>query len=396
MKLLFVHSTKLIEDHEGNLYTGGSFSNKVWERYLSLTEEFTVIGRKTSAKVSKQEAEEKYNYFDKIKIKFIEVPNILGSVKSIFSIKKRKLVNTIIEKEVISNDFIITRLPSNYGYVAIRYAKKHKKRYLIEVVGCAWDAYWTHSNKGKFIAFSNYLNMKKAVYDAPYVIYVTNKFLQKRYPTRGKWVSCSNVTLDDFNDEIIHKRLKKIEHLKPEQKIIVGTIGAVDVKYKGHEYVIKAIAKLKKESEQNIEYQIVGGGNDNILKEIAQRYSISDKVLFLGPMNHSCVLNWLETIDIYIHPSKTEGLPRALIEAMSKGVPSIGSNAGGIPELLEVSCIFQHGITATNHLCNIILNMDKNAMLVQAKRNFFESKKYDKQIIERRRNEFLREFVSLY
>lgn len=393
MKLLFVHSTKLIEDDEGNLYTGGSFNSQVWQRYLNLTEKFTVIARKSPVKVKKKEAEEKYNYFDSKKIKFLQVPNLTASIKSIFNIGERVQADSIIEQEVLNSDCIIARLPSKYGYIAIKYAKKHNKRYLIEAVGCAWDEYWSHSLKGKLFAYSNYLNMKKSIRNAPYVIYVTNQFLQKRYPTAGKWVACSNVMLDEFNDKVIADRLERIKELSLDKKVIVGTIGAVDVKYKGHEYVIKAIAKIQKENQQNIEYQIVGGGNAKRLKDLSNKYGVSSSVRFLGAMNHFDVIKWLETIDIYIQPSKTEGLPRALIEAMSKGLLSIGSNVGGIPELLESPYIFRHGVTATNKLSRIILNIGKNNMNQQAERNYKESKKYDKKIIERRRNEFLREFI---
>jgi glycosyltransferase involved in cell wall biosynthesis len=38
-------------------------------------------------------------------------------------------------------------------------------------------------------------------------------------------------------------------------------------------------------------------------------------------------------------PSRTEGLPRALVEAMARALPSVGSAVGGIPELLDESCV---------------------------------------------------------
>ena len=51
----------------------------------------------------------------------------------------------------------------------------------------------------------------------------------------------------------------------------------------------------------------------------------------------------LDTCDIYVQPSLQEGLPRALIEAMSRGCPCIGARTAGIPELLPEECLTPRG-----------------------------------------------------
>lgn len=51
----------------------------------------------------------------------------------------------------------------------------------------------------------------------------------------------------------------------------------------------------------------------------------------------------LDTCDIYVQPSLQEGLPRALIEAMSRGCPCIGARTAGIPELLPEECLTSRG-----------------------------------------------------
>src|SRR5690606_15570335 len=119
-----------------------------------------------------------------------------------------------------------------------------------------------------------------------------------------------------------------------QNKIIIGTTAAIDVKHKGQQYVIEALGELKKNGYTKFEYHLVGGGDPAYLKSIAKRHNIEENIHFLGTLPHNKVFEWLDNIDIYVQPSRQEGLPRALIEAMSRGLPAFGANTAGIPELL--------------------------------------------------------------
>ena len=54
-------------------------------------------------------------------------------------------------------------------------------------------------------------------------------------------------------------------------------------------------------------------------------------------------MDYYDSIDIYVQPSKQEGLPRAVIEAMSRGCPVLGTDIAGIPELIQERCLFKKG-----------------------------------------------------
>src|SRR5690606_42058407 len=96
----------------------------------------------------------------------------------------------------------------------------------------------------------------------------------------------------------------------------------------------RALARLRQIGLDGFRYEIVGGGDQSYLRKIARKYGVADPVDFLGRITRKEVFQWLDKIDLYIQPSKTEGLPRALIEAMSRGLPCLGTRVGGIPELL--------------------------------------------------------------
>ena len=392
IRLLFVHSDPLKEDEDGNFYTGGSYNKEVWNRYLEICDELSYISRKEHNIYNVTEAKEKFNDFDNNRINFIEIPSTTSSIKDYLNIFNRIERNRIIKNEVFQHDAVIARLPSKSGSIAIKYAKLLNKPYLVEVVGSAWDALWTHSFKGKVLALFSHLRTKRGIKNAPYVIYVTTNYLQTNYPTTGQHTNCSNVSLSKFDDKVLDERLNKIKNMSKNNKIIIGTTGAINIKYKGQEYVIKAIGKFKDQGITKFEYQLVGGGDLEYLKSIAKKYNVLEQVKFLGEKPHNEVIEWLDTIDLYIQPSLTEGLPRALIEALSRGLPSIGSNAGGIPELLDEKVIFEK--KSISELFNLLSTIDSNFMREQAIRNFNEAKKYDKQIIERRRLEFFNKFKN--
>mgnify|MGYP001477453972 FL=1 len=188
--------------------------------------------------------------------------------------------------------------------------------------------------------------------------------------------------------------MEKIKNLKPGGKIIIGTTAAVNVRYKGQQYVIQALGKLKKKGITNYEYQLVGAGDQSYLKSIAQKYDVVDQVKFLGPKRHDEVFKWLDSIDIYVQPSRQEGLPRALIEAMSRGLPAFGAKTAGIPELLQEEFLFSNTRKNIDEICNILINFDKEKMIKQANFNFKVAKRYDRLTIEKRRQEFFKYFKS--
>jgi glycosyltransferase involved in cell wall biosynthesis len=260
------------------------------------------------------------------------------------------------------------------------------------MVACPWDSYWNHSLRGKLMAPFYYLSTKRIVLKAPYVVYVTNEFLQKRYPTRGKQTNCSNVALKAPNDMVLKQRLSKIQDKKEGSKIVIGTVAAVNVRFKGQQFIIEALGQLKRKGLTRYEYQLVGGGDQAYLKSVAEKHDVVDQVIFMNSLPHDIVFSWLETIDLYVQPSRQEGLPRALIEAMSRGVPAFGARTAGIPELLEHSFTFSNTKRNVSEICTILETFDRKKMRDQALRNFEESRQYQQDVIEKRRNAFFDEF----
>lgn len=384
MNLVFVHD-HIFRKYNNKYYSTGGLTANVLSRYTEIFGNITILSRQIEIK----KLEGNLTEATKEGVDFVCVPNY-KSLSKVYLFFKAK---NIIKKHVKNADYLILRT-SSFANIAAKYAKKYKKPYLVEVVGCAWDAVWNYNLIGKILAPISYLIQKKTVKHASHAIYVTNSFLQKRYPTKGKTANISDVLHLPKDESILKKRLDKIKKMTNDKKLIIGTIGAVDVKYKGQERIIKAISILNKNG-YDFEYQIVGGGSTMYLQKIAKKYDIIDKVIFLGTKKHSDVFEWFQIIDIYSQPSRQEGLPRALIEAMSYGVPCIGAKTGGIPELLEKECIFSNGINSNYEIIKLLSSFTKEKLILQAKRNFNEALNYLPDKLEQRRSDFLNDYKTM-
>lgn len=125
---------------------------------------------------------------------------------------------------------------------------------------------------------------------------------------------------------------------------------------------------------------------------MTKKYQVEDLVFFTGPIKHSEIFQFLDDIDIYAQPSKQEGLPRAVIEAMSRGCLCIGSKIAGIPELIEPEFLFRAG--NISQIVDILKNIDNNVLKEQARKNVIKAQQYSKSVLDERRSSFLNEFKN--
>lgn len=120
-----------------------------------------------------------------------------------------------------------------------------------------------------------------------------------------------------------------------ENKIIITTSRLVPKN--GIDILIEAMALLKKDGLlKGIQCQILGSGLDEEkLKDLTRILKLSDEVVFLGHIDPEAVYVYLANADIFIRPSRSEGLGSSFLEAMGAGLPIIGTPVGGIPDFLK-------------------------------------------------------------
>lgn len=379
MKVLFT-SEEVVDICQGKYYSRNLQQHIDKYRYLG-----DIICVCYSREVEKTN----FSEVDEQSAKFVFTPKVNTLNNYVQKTRKRKEIIRDVIKDV---DMVVCHVPSGNSYPAIQYAKKIGIPYFLVVVGCAWDALWNYDWRGKLLAYGAYKKLKNVVKKAPYTIYVTQKFLQERYPCNGITEYASNVCLPKLSDDVLDRRLSRINNMQDGRPINIITAAAVDVRFKGQEYVIGALKILNLKMKGNYHYYLVGGGEQSYLKQQAIKLGVEQYVHFVGALPHNEMFDMLDKMDIYIQPSKQEGLPRALIEAMSRGLPAIGTNIAGIPELLHSDYLVRK--SSVDDIVNVICKMTPQSMKQQAIVNFNKSKEYVIDKINIRREKFFRLFLN--
>ncbi len=110
----------------------------------------------------------------------------------------------------------------------------------------------------------------------------------------------------------------------------ITSIGRLDP-IKGHDVLFRALSLLPKDSPEWKLLLIGDGQIASNLKVLAKTLQLSDRIEFRGAdLNPEATLT---NTDLFVLPSRSEGLPNALLEAMAASLPCVATAVGGIPEI---------------------------------------------------------------
>jgi glycosyltransferase involved in cell wall biosynthesis len=311
-------------------------------------------------------------------------------------LKKSVAVRKKIRSFIATEDALICRVPGTLGRIAAYEALKINKKYGVEVAADPFDVFAPGSFNHPLRRFLRVLGtnqLKKVVKNASAALYVTKEQLQKRYPvTSGVFQTyASNVVLKSEYLATTSKRhsLKTIYHLI--------SVGSLDQLYKAPDVLIQAVDIVnKQELGFKVRLTFLGGGKyRDSLVEAKNATASADLIQFPGAVKpFSKVVEYLDDADLFLLVSRTEGLPRALVEAMGRGLPSIGTHIGGIPELLEDQALvpINNALEVAKKITEFIRNAD--FYNTQAKRNLEFSKDFVWEKLNERRFKFYEEVIN--
>lgn len=372
---------------ETGVYTIPSFGDHFWKKYLCVYSHIHIIGEPLKGYLNKEKLV-KIN-MDRISL------DILPPSNSPQDWKNDAVIKRFLKKEIKKSSSIIIKPASRKGIMAIKIAERFQKPYLIEITGDLYTALKNQTNPLKrFYAPIIYRQILAAIKNCKFGVYVTDYYLQKAYPITGKTCGASDAVIKSLDNRVYEQRISRIKQMHNRSKIQIGLVGFYHDSNKGIDTAIEALAKLK---DDCVYINVLGNGSE---QDRQKWYVYADKVglkreklVFPEPIvGIDNMFEWYDSMDIVILPSRSEGLPRTIVEAMSRACPCITSNVCGLSELCE--SVWQHKAGDATRLCNLITEMlrDQNKMVHAASYNFKKSEHYLEEIQLKKRVDFMNEF----
>lgn len=291
--------------------------------------------------------------------------------------------------------------PGMLGVLAAAFARLCSRSYGVEVIGNPREALTAAGLAHPWPALIGRL-AARVIGDAVAAAYVTEAALQRHYPPHRTAVTATYSSI-----ELPRSRLESTLAVArsdggPES---TGTapepwnlcaVATLSQPYKGIDVLVRAVAELR-DAGRDVRLTIVGGGR--LLpryQQLAAGLGVAAHVEFVGQVQGPTAVDpYLRSSDLYVHPSLTEGLPRAVIEAMAAGLPCVATNVGGVPDLLSAPFLCAAGDAAALAR-TIAWAMDHpDACRAQVRDNREKALEFTLERLRPRRNAFYRELAAV-
>ena len=327
--------TRFLRLPDGSVWTKVQGAFPFWQRYLDVFDHVRCIAR--TRDVARLEGE--WQRADGPGVSFSPIADYVGPAEFL---KRVWRLREEVRRSFQIGDAVVLRVPGNIGGLLFRRLRSLKDYpFGVEVVGDPYDVLAPGAVEHPLRPFLRWQQTRQLMNhcaNACAASYVTAHALQRRYPSPGFTVSASSI---DLKDEALAAEPRVFTPGASPLRLLF--VGSLEHFYKAPDILIQAFARCV-QAGHDLTLRVVGDGKRRPdLEALAAQLNCRERIVFAGQMPSTAIIGELDRADLFVLPSRHEGLPRAMIEAMARGLPCIGSDVAGFPELLPSSAIVRSG-----------------------------------------------------
>ena len=370
-----------------DVYTDVQCDEAFWDRYLDVFDKLIVCGRMRLSVPADDLGHMLHS--SREGVEFVGMPDFMGAVGPI--------TNYLGIKKALTDglrraDAAIFRMPSPISMVAYPIVKKSGIPWAAEMMMNPRTAYSKDSMSHPLQPFIQRFitrQTKQACLDASGVSYVTEHILQDEYPCKAT-LGCGGFTAS-YSTINLGNDCYSIEPWgvgRPETVCLAHT-GKMSDDRKGHAIFIETVAKLRERGVNAHGILIGDGPRRTDFEALAVSLGVSSYCDFVGwKSGFDEVRDELKRAHFFVMPTKSEGLPRAVIEAMASGLICLGNDVDGMPELLPDECL-THENAADEYVDRIMALLNDWCHGLEIRIELFEkAHEYRSEILSKKRSEF--------
>ncbi|MFO0889778.1 MAG: glycosyltransferase family 4 protein [Isosphaeraceae bacterium] len=379
MNLVVTVEQRFLRLPDGSYWSPNGFARSFWDRYLEVFDGIRVVARVAES----SSVPTGWERSDGPGISFAPVPYYVGPWQYLV----RALgVRDAVRRAVGAADAVLMRVASRIASVLEPALSGARHPFGLEVVGDPYETFAPGAVRHPLRPIVRRWmtrELRRQCRAACSVAYVTERTLQSRYPASAGTFLASYSSIELGREAFVAAP-------RPSSPVLARpsllAIGSLSQPYKGFDVLIDAIALCRL---GGIETGLVILGDGRYRTEIESRVSrrgLSGAVRFAGQVPPGAAVRAeLDRADLFVMPSRTEGLPRAMLEAMARALPCVGSSIGGIPELLPAEDLAPPGDAAA--LARLIVEVlkDPGRMQLMSARNLMKAGEYRAEILASRR-----------
>jgi len=377
---------RMLRTPDGAVWTQMAFPYSFWTRYLEVFSQVTMLTRVQDVPTVPPE----WIRADGDGVRCLGVPSYHGPWQYF---RRRHEVKDFLRKAMATQtDAVILRIPTLQIAAELHpLLRENRRPYGAEIVADPFGYFSPGAIRHPLRPYFRWLYSRQQhqqVWDACAAAFVTEHALQRQFPANphAYTTTYSSVELPDAALCVIPRVYARAP--RPVTLITVATLGSL---IKAPDVLIEAVGICRR-AGVDVRLKYIGDGKHRAeMEKLVSTRGLGEAIEFLGQLTTgSAIFRQLDRADLFVLPSRSEALPRALIEAMARALPCICTRVGGNAEVLaeEELVPINDPIALAQAICAVVT--DPARMTAMSARNLHTAARFRESVLRVRRSALYR------